>query len=293
MKFAYFYWDPNPALFDFNLPLLQRPILWYGLFFALGFFAAYQCFVRLLRATHTKRDAARIADRLMLFVIVGTLLGARLGELLFYQDWRWWIDHPLSILYVWEGGLSSHGAAIGILIALMLAVRSQGALGLQQKRWTCRFKRVLDWVVIPVALAAVFIRIGNFFNQEIVGTPTQVPWAVVFGHPADGRMAVPRHPVQLYEALTYLIICIILWRVWKRWGTWTFREGRLAGLFFLLTFGTRFFLEFFKEEQSLYLKPTAWLTMGQILSLPMILFGLYLFFYRGKDTTRVGGIKRN
>lgn len=284
-KLGYFYWDPDPAIFDFNLPLLHRPILWYGFFFALGFFIAYKCFIYLLSFERSRKQATQIADRLILFVIIGTLLGARIGELLFYQDWRWWISHPLSVFYVWEGGLSSHGAAIGILVALMGAARSQKSFFLSQKRWIDRFKNLLDWVVIPVALAAVFIRIGNFFNQEIVGTPTQVPWAVLFGHPADGRIAVPRHPVQLYEALVYLLISGILWRVWKYWNSNENQEGRLAGLFLLLTFTARFLLEFFKEEQSIYLGPASWLTMGQILSLPMIFLGLYLFLHRSNNST--------
>ncbi len=130
--------------------------------------------------------------------------------------------------------------------------------------------------MIPTALAAVFIRIGNFFNQEILGTPTDLPWGVLFLHPADGGAIVPRHPAQLYEALWYLVTFAILMVYWH--GRPPFKvAGRLTGLFLILVFGFRFLIEFLKVEQSVYLSSTSLLTMGQWLSLPFVLLGIYLF----------------
>jgi prolipoprotein diacylglyceryltransferase len=130
---------------------------------------------------------------------------------------------------------------------------------------------------LPAAGAAFFIRIGNFINQEILGTPTTVPWAVVFGHPADGRASLPRHPVQLYEALFYLAMFVFLMVSRKKWRKW--KEGRALGLFLALIFGFRFYIEFFKEEQSWHLAGS-YLTMGQWLSIPFFLVGLILFLRR-------------
>jgi len=130
---------------------------------------------------------------------------------------------------------------------------------------------------IPSALIAVCIRIGNFFNQEILGVPSNVPWAVIFGHPADGSKPVPRHPVQLYEAFFYLAVFGVLWLLRKKWSSW--REGQLAGLFLSVIFSFRFLIEFFKEEQSWWLYGSP-ITMGQLLSLPFIAFGFYLFLRR-------------
>jgi prolipoprotein diacylglyceryl transferase len=150
-------------------------------------------------------------------------------------------------------------------------------LFVKKKRWA--YWRVLDVVVVPTALAAVFIRIGNFMNQEILGTASTLPWAVVFMHPADGSAVIPRHPVQLYEAAWYLFsFCILLWY----WRSHFSKQimGKVSGLFLLLIFGFRFVIEAFKLEQSAYLSQGAFLTMGQYLSLPFIALGLWLFFFR-------------
>ena len=279
---AHLSWDPSPELFHFNLPLLGRPLLWYGCLFALGFFAAYGVLLYLLRryfltftqinkgesffAVPPQKRATVCAEKLSFYVMIGAIVGARLGDLLFYQDWHEIVRHPLSLIAVWEGGLASHGGAIGILIALILF----------SKRYHFSFWKVLDFTVIPTALAAVFIRVGNFFNQEILGTPTTLPWGILFLHPADKGAIVPRHPAQLYEAGAYLCIFLILLVDWHRRAPFKHR-GRTAGLFLILVFGARFLIEFLKVEQSIYFNHGSLLTMGQWLSLPFIALGVWLF----------------
>ncbi len=269
---AYFTWDPSPNIFNFDIPLLHRPLVWYGFLFALGFFVGYLVltyFLRryfLLNAQFRKEDVTPWAEQLTFYVIIGALVGARLGDVLFYQSFSEIIRHPLSIFAVWQGGLASHGGAAGILIALWILAR----------RRKIPFWTAVDFTVIPTAIAAVFIRIGNFINQEILGIPTSLPWGIIFLHPTDGGPIVPRHPAQLYEALWYLVVFGILLWYWHRHPPFK-PVGRLTGLFLLLVFGFRFLIEFIKVEQSAYLTHSSWLTMGQMLSLPFMALGLWLF----------------
>ncbi len=273
---AYFVWDPNPALFHFNIPVLNRPLLWYGFLFAFGFFVGYLVLNYLLRRyfifnpelgkaplSLTNRG---VAEGLTFYVVIGAILGSRLGDVLFYQSFSQIVAHPLSIFAIWEGGLSSHGGAAGILVAIWCFAR----------HCKIRFWTVVDFAVIPTAIAAVFIRIGNFFNQEILGTPTHLPWGVFFLHPADGGAIVPRHPAQLYEAAAYLMVFVVLLLYWQRRPPFQ-QPGRLTGLFLILVFGFRFLIEFLKVEQSVHIGPSSFLTMGQILSLPWIVLGLFLW----------------
>ncbi len=270
---AYFYWDPPREMFPFVLPLLGRPILWYGFFFALGFFCGYWILRKELKRTYDPTKARLLADRITLFIILGTVIGARLGDLLFYQNISGYLHDPFGAIKVWEGGLASHGGALGVAIALYI-LSKWPKKGVPTLSWLA----ILDLVVGPTALVGCFIRIGNFINQEILGRATTLPWAVVFGHPADGSWPTPRHPVQLYEALIYFCTFILLmWGVpkWKK-------QGKMTGLFLLLVFGSRFFIEFLKEEQSALLPASFPLMMGQLLSLPFVLWGAYLFFRRTK-----------
>lgn len=263
--FGYFYWNPSPSIFPWNLPLLGRPILWYGVLFAFGFFLAYLAFVSLLK--QEKLPARKIADQVTTYILIGILLGARLFDILFYENLGSFFRDPLFIIRIWEGGLSSHGAVIGLILAVFLFQR-------RHKYFTTL--HLLDLLSIVTGIAAACIRIGNFINQEILGKPSDLPWAVMFGHPADGSFPVPRHPVQLYEAFFYLLLFIVMWRLKGRLQSW--KEGRLCGLFLISVFSFRFLIEFLKEEQSIWLH--SFLNMGQWLSIPFIVFGMYLFFRR-------------
>ncbi len=270
------YWDPNPDVFI--IPVLNWPIKWYGLFFALGFAIGFSLFKNLLvrhfqrsssePISDLKKKALQITDRLTLYMVVATILGAKLGHFLFYEDPREYLQHPLEILLSREG-LASHGAAIAILLALWIFSRWSKKIDP-----TLDWLRLLDFISIPTALAGGFIRLGNFLNQEILGTPTQMPWGVVFGHPADGSFPLPRHPVQLYEAFVYFAIFFLLWRLSQK----ATPKGRLIGLFLVLVFAFRFFFEFFKEEQSRLVGIAGALTMGQWLSIPFILLGAALLW---------------
>lgn len=277
---AWLYWDPNRDLF--TLPIIHRPVGWYGLLFVTGIIFSYwivrSIIQTLLQERHqfkkeenVKSLASSLTDRLTWFVVIGIILGARLGHVFFY-DWPYFKNHPEDIFNVSEGGLAglaSHGGAVGILLAIALY-----RLTIQKKFPALKFWTIVDTVAVPTALAGMFIRIGNFFNQEILGTPSQLPWAIVFGHPADRSVPTPRHPVQLYEAFTYLMLFGIMFSVWK-WTKARWKPGYITGLFFILLFSARFVLEFFKTSQSMVIDESN-IQMGQYLSLPFILAGLIL-----------------
>lgn len=274
LAIAVIYWDPKPEMF--RLPFFDWPILWYGVLFALGFALGFPVFVgiltRFLGKDH-RLKAVQITDRLTLYMILGTVIGARLGHFFFYEHPAHYLRNPLEIFRIWEGGLASHGAAVGIVVALIIfefRIRET----LPQLNWV----RLLDFVSIPAALGGGCIRIGNFINQEVLGTPTDLPWAVIFGHPADRSLAVPRHPVQIYESLFYFAVFFLLWRFSFK-PSFLAARGKLIGLFLILVFGFRFFIEFLKTEQSHLISGTI-LTMGQILSIPIVIGGLIFYFWR-------------
>jgi len=185
------FWDPDRAIVPWNIPFLERPILWYGFFFALGFFLAYFFLVYLVKSyfeknpmfekKENKQKAKEFAEKALVYSVVGTLIGARLGDVLFYQSFDQIISDPFSVFKIWEGGLASHGGAMGVVIAFWLFFRKTKKLYPKLS-----FLNLLDLVSIPIAMVGGFIRLGNFFNQEILGTKSNLPWAVVFGHPADG-----------------------------------------------------------------------------------------------------------
>ncbi len=259
-------WDPNPILF--TIPLIDWPVFWYGAFFTLGFALGFLLFRSMLSQwLHDPIAAARITDRITVYVVVATIIGARLGHYFFYESPELWLAHPWTIFAISRGGfagLSSHGAAIAIILALILFSRLP-----TQRAAQLDWIRLLDFISAPTALAGGLIRVGNFFNQEILGTASNLPWAVLFGHPADHSARIPRHPVQLYEALFYFATALLLWRL----SCFKYR-GRMIGLFLILIFSFRFFIESIKLEQSVLLEPTAFLNMGQILSLPLIITGV-------------------
>ncbi len=219
-----------------------------------------------------KNGIKKLAEKVSFYVIIGTIIGARLGDVLFYQSPSLYANDPMGIFRFWEGGLSSHGGVIGILISLWVL-----RLNIKKKYPMFTWVAMLDLLCIPALLAGGFIRIGNFFNQEIVGTLTSVPWAVLFGHPADGLAAVLRHPVQLYEAVFYFAFFVILWAL-RRNVPKMFQIGKTSGLFFMGTFVFRFLIEFVKVQQSALVSSGAAIDMGQWLSLPLLIVGIILFF---------------
>jgi prolipoprotein diacylglyceryl transferase len=193
-----------------------------------------------------------------------------LGHCLFY-DPVYYLNHPIEILKIWEGGLASHGAAIGILVSLFIYTR---------REYPPSYIQLLDRMVLPVSLAGFFIRLGNFFNSEIVGTPSSRSWAVVF----ENVDAIPRHPIQLYEAFAYGFIFILLMLIYRLGNGGKF-PGMLLGLFLVSVFSSRFLLEFLKTRQAAY-EGTMTLSVGQWLSIPFVVLGLILlarsFKYRGR-----------
>jgi phosphatidylglycerol---prolipoprotein diacylglyceryl transferase len=282
-----FYWDPDPTIF--TVPFLHFPILWYGVFFALGFWFSFQIVIKILtryfrhlhpqmKTPELKEKAREIVDRLTVYIVIGTILGARLGHFLFYEEPSRYLSDPLEFFRFRNGGLASHGAVIGIIAATFLF-----SARIRKKYPDLTWVRILDFIAVPTPLAGACIRVGNFFNQEILGTPTNLPWAVVFGHPADGSPPGPRHPAQLYEALWYLVLFFILWRLCQR-PSFLLKQGKLIGLFLILAFTFRFLIEFLKTEQS-HILGASYLTMGQILSIPVIFLGLFFYFRRYPRTS--------
>ena len=250
-------WDTSPVAFTLSLGNFHYPVYWYGLLFASTFVYG----ILIFRWMHRRegRPVDEVYD-LVLWVIGGTVLGARLGHILFYQP-GYYFTHPWKILAVWEGGLASHGAVVGILTGVWLY--SKRATD-QSFLWVC------DRIGMTVPFSGCLIRLGNFFNSEILGHPADLSWAVVFAR-ID---ALPRHPVQLYESLSYLLIFLFQLRYYLRRGD-AGPDGYLFGRFFALVFWARFFLEFFKEGQADF--EAGWaLTMGQWLSLPAVALGVYL-----------------
>lgn len=281
MILSWLFWDPpRDAL---TIPYFDITVAWYGILFAAGFVIGYYLFLPILRkefATNplfmtkdqsVKQDlpllAGSFAEKLTWFVVLGTIIGARLGHVLFY-DWSYYSQNPLEILMIRKGGLASHGGTLGVMVGLLLFLYRE-----KKTFPKMTFISLMDLLVIPTAVTVCFIRIANFFNQEILGYPTQQPWGIIFGHPADGSCPVPRHPVQLYEAIGYLVTFIVLYTWWKVRGP-SLKSGALSGLFFLLVFGSRFLFEYLKEPQSPL--DHLGLQLGQYLSIPFILLGIAL-----------------
>lgn len=244
-------WDVNPEIFRIG----NFAIRWYGLFFASSFLFGYIVMNRIFKNENLSET---VLDRLTIYIAVGVIAGARLGHCLFYEP-DYYLAHPLEILMIWKGGLASHGAGVGILIAIGLFC------GKEKKEFTW----VADRIVIVVALSGLFIRMGNLMNSEIYGVETALPWGFVFLR--NGEIA-PKHPTQIYEALTYLFIFILLLRLyWRKKGEHI--QGMLVSLGFILIFASRFFIEFLKEDQVPF-EAAMKLNMGQLLSIPFFLLGV-------------------
>ncbi len=249
-------WDMRPEIFDLGFISVR----WYGLLFAAAFFFGY---IVMLRYFKMDGLSVKMLDSLSMYVFIGTVLGARLGHCLFYEP-EYYLSKPWEIFKIWHGGLASHGAAIGILTALYLFAR----------KMKIPMLNVLDRVVIVVALGGFFIRMGNFFNSEIYGIETNLPWGVIFVRTGE---TVAKHPTQIYEALVALGL---FFGLHKTFTTFYKRlpEGTIFALFLIVLFAMRFFIEFIKEVQVDF-ESKMTLNMGQWLSIPFVLFGIGLIGY--------------
>lgn len=255
-------WTVQPEIFHFG----SFAIRWYGVLFALGFAIGY--FI-MLKFFNKEKVPVKLLDQLTTYMVIATVIGARLGHCLFYEP-GYYLRHPIEILKIWEGGLASHGAAIGILLAVFLFSRKNKL----SYWWT------MDRIAVVTALAGFFIRMGNLMNSEIYGRPTSLPWGFIYANASDPAQRLqPRHPTQIYEGLAYLLIFVILILIYYRKNGKP-REGSLISLFLVLVFTARFLIEFLKEPQVGFEESMA-LDLGQLLSIPFILAGatgLYLIF---------------
>jgi len=255
-------WNVNPELFSGFVT-----VRWYGLMFAIGFLVGYEIVARMF-----KHEGApeRWLGILLIYVVIATIVGARLGHVFFYE-WDVYRADPIKILYIWEGGLASHGGTVAIIIAVILFsvfVTKKSPL------WT------FDRLVIAIALVGGLIRLGNLFNSEIFGTATDLPWGFMFvrsreWHELYEGQAV--HPTQIYEALCYFALFgLLMWMYWKKNAEE--RPGLILGVFFIGIFLPRFLIEFIKNDQ-VAREATMTLNIGQQLSIPFILLGVFLVVY--------------
>lgn len=264
MLLSFIHWNVDPEIFRIG----SIAVRWYGLLFALGFYFGYLIMVQVFRIEKVPQSTL---DQLALVMIAATIIGARLGHCLFYEP-EYYLARPLEMFKVWKGGLASHGAAVGILIALWFFTKKSGKSYL----W------ILDRIVIPVALAGALIRTGNLMNSEIYGIPTTLPWGFVFERNME---TVPKHPTQIYEALSYLVIFLFLYFSYRR-KTTRIREGFLFGWFLIGVFLMRFIIEFIKNPQVEF-EETMFLNMGQWLSIPFVLAGILILVWPRKRKTTV------
>lgn len=255
-------WDVDSTIITIG----SFELRWYGLCFAAGFLIGYQIMDRVFKF---ENKPEKDLDSLLLTMIGSIVLGARIGHYVFYEGDKFF-DAPLT--FIWDMlippymGLASHGAAFGVLIGLFIYAT-------RHKEYT--YLWLTDRLVITAALGGAFIRFGNLMNSEIVGIPTDVPWAFTFMQNNEFAK-IPRHPSQLYESLSCLVLFFILFFLYEKYKAATPR-GLLTGIFFAWIFGLRFFYEFLKENQVSFEEGMT-LNMGQWLSIPLTAFGLYFFF---------------
>ncbi|WP_106831406.1 prolipoprotein diacylglyceryl transferase [Parabacteroides pacaensis] len=256
-------WTADPTLFHLG-PLQVR---WYGLMFAIGFLIGY----RIVEKMWKKEDLpSPWLDKLFIYTILGTVIGARLGHCLFYSP-GYYLANPVEILKIWEGGLASHGGTLGIIIAIYFYSKR---VTHKSMLWT------FDRLVVPTGLVAAMIRFGNLMNHEIYGHATDLPWGFRFienisawKKGAEPIFSLPSHPTQLYEGICYLItFAVCMWLYWKKDAYK--KEGLIFGVFMIGIFLSRFFIEFLKNNQEEF-EANMVLNMGQLLSIPFVLAGVW------------------
>ena len=276
----YITWTADPAIFSIG----SREIRWYGIAFAAGFAIGYLIVERMWK--NEKQTPAWI-DMLLMYTVLGTVLGARRGHCLFY-DPGYYLSHPVEILKIWEGGLASHGGTLGVIIAVYFYSKRVSG---RSMLWT------FDKLVVPTGLVAAFIRLGNLMNHEIYGHVTDKPWGFRFienlhawKRGVEPVFSAPSHPTQLYEAGCYLLtFALCMWLYFKKEAYK--KEGLIFGLFMICIFGSRFFIEFLKNNQEDF-EANLPLNMGQLLSIPFVLAGIY-FVWKALNKNKTYEIKKN
>ena len=302
MNLLYFVWNADPVIFSIG----EHGVRWYGLLLAIGFLLAYIVLGRIMNKEGYKQNRT---DLFAILVIIGCVIGLRLGHCLFYNP-DYYLDHPKEILKIWEGGLASHGGAIGILLAIWL----------YSYITKMKYFEALDKTAVVVPLAGAFVRVGNFINSEILGIPTTLPWGVKFmrnfedlndayiaangacpdlGADCLSDYMIARHPTQLYEAFFYIAMFFVFFWIYGKFAK-NWKHGTFLGWFLIVLFGFRFLIEYTKTEQAEFVWNSP-ITMGQLLSIPFIIFGIVLvirqYWKKGKTelvaNTKKDKIKNN
>lgn len=270
---GYVTWDVSPIAFE----ILGREIRWYAVLFSLGLLIIGPMIAERMWK-HEKLNPEWL-NSLYIYVVLATIIGARLGHVLFYNP-DYYLANPIKILYTWEGGLASHGGTIGIILAVWLYSR----------RVTKRsILFTLDRLAVPTALVAAMIRLGNLMNSEIYGGETSLPWGFRFilnmsewlspTAPQAPIYTPPSHPTQIYEALAYLLTFgLCMWLYWVRDAARRY-EGLILGWFFVGIFGSRLVIEGVKHVQEPWevdMIQMIGLNMGQLLSIPFLIAGVWL-----------------
>lgn len=264
-----FHWNPDPIAI--SIDFLNFKIYWYGILFALGFFIGY-----IIARVMCKKKGYPLdkLDILLFYVFLGTIIGARLAHVFFYQP-NYYLSNPIEILYIWQGGLASHGGTIGAFIGFSIFCYKNREFS---PIW------LLDHLSIAVALVAALIRIGNFINSEIIGIPTNANYGIIFDRINEQAL----HPVQLYESFCYFFIMIVLFIIYKTHKD--NHKGLMFGIFLTWVFSSRMILEIFKSSQAEYeISLNQWIqqyinlpfmvSVGMLLSIPFVIIGLGFIIY--------------
>lgn len=265
MILNYIVWDVDPFIFHLPDFLGGRPVAWYGLLWAMVFIVGYWIMGKIYKKEGLDDDKL---DKLLMYMLIFTIIGARLGHCLFYEP-AYYLSNPIKFLYVWEGGLASHGGAIGILIGLFIYA----------KKIKKPYIWILDRIVVSVAIGGAFIRTGNLLNSEIYGEPTTLPWGFKFvrdfpiGMPIEDIPAC--HPTQIYEALFCIAVFIYLLYAYFKQDMGNKRPGFMFSIFLIVVFGSRILIEFIKNPQVDFEQGMT-LDMGQWLSLPFLIAGIWI-----------------
>lgn len=256
-SFGAIVWEVDPTIFSVG----SLSIRYYGLCWAVGILLGYW-----LLGNLAKREGVpeAVVDRMALGSVIGVFIGARLGHCFVY-DPAYYFAHPLEVFKVWEGGLASHGGIVGVLIAMYLVARKEKLSML----W------VMDHVTIPIALIATFIRIGNLMNSEIYGVETSLPWGMIFARNGE---VLPKHPTQIYEALSYFTVFLVLLTLYFKWDNFKRKRGLPFSLAMVAMFTARVLIEEIKNVQSPFEEGWA-LNLGQIQSFPFLAVGIGLLIW--------------